>query len=69
MDLEPLTHGMKMAKQSLTLALMCVLATHCAVEASRMGSVRKLSQVPGGIGKPHAVKHPPGLRIPRQEWI
>ena len=44
-------HAMKMSKQALAFALICALAAHGAVEASRMGSVRKLSQVSGGIGE------------------
>ena len=42
---------MKMARHTLAVALMCLLATHCAVEASRLGPVRKLSQVSGGLGE------------------
>ena len=45
------THTMRMSKQALALALICVLAAHGAVEASRMGSARKLSQISGGIGE------------------
>ncbi|CAL5222357.1 g4709 [Coccomyxa viridis] len=41
---------MRMSKQVLVFALICALAAHGAVEASRMGSVRKLNQVSGGIG-------------------
>ncbi len=44
------THAMRMSKQALVFALICALAAHGAVEASRMGSVRKLNQVSGGIG-------------------
>lgn len=45
------THDMKISKQALAVALICALAAHGAVEASRMGSARKLSQISGGIGE------------------
>ena len=44
-------HAMRMSKQALAFALICALAAQGVVEASRMGTVRKLSQVSGGIGE------------------
>ena len=43
--------GLTMTGKALVLALLCALAAHGAVEAGRMGPIRKLSQVPGGMGR------------------
>jgi len=43
--------AMEIAGKALVLALLCALAAHGAVEAGRMGPIRKLTQVPGGMGR------------------
>lgn len=42
--------AVRLGSKTLALAFLCLLAAHGAVEASRMGSGRKLSQV-GAMGK------------------
>ena len=46
------TPGMKIAVKTFALALLCFIALHGSVQASRMGSARRLSQVSGGLGDP-----------------
>ena len=46
------TPGMKIANKTIALAFLCLIALHGSVQASRMGSARRLSQVSGGLGDP-----------------
>lgn len=42
--------AMRTVSAGVVIALVCLLAAHGVAQASRMGPVRKLSQVPGGMG-------------------